>query len=87
MIDVGEVVDGVAVLVFVVDADFVVEDGVEANVAEVRYFLHGTQVFAVAFAQSQDGAAGAEHLFPEVREGGGLGVGVDLDRFLSRGLE
>ena len=87
LIDVGEIVDGIAVLVFVVDAYLVVKDGVEANVAEVRYFLHGAKIFAVAFTQSQDGAPGAEHLFPEVGEGSGLGVGVDLDGLLGRGLE
>ena len=56
LIDVGEVVDGVAVLVFVVDADLVVEDGVEADVAEVGDLLHGAQVAAVAVAQCEDAA-------------------------------
>ena len=41
LVDVGEVVDGVAVLVLVVDADLVVEDGVEANVLEVGGFFDG----------------------------------------------
>ena len=44
LIDVGEVVDGVAVLVFVVDADLVVQDGVEADVSEVRDLLYGAQI-------------------------------------------
>jgi hypothetical protein len=35
----------------------------------------------VAFAQREDGAAGAEHFFPEMREGMRGGVGVDLDGF------
>ena len=74
-------------LVFVVDAYLIVKDGVEANVAEVRYFLHCAEVVAIAFAQGEDGAAGAEHLLPEVGEGGGLGVGVDLDDLLRGGWE
>ena len=36
LVDVGEVVDGIAMLVFVVDADFIVEDGVEAHIAGNR---------------------------------------------------
>ena len=35
LVDVGEVIDGVAVLVFVVDADFVVKDGVKTDVLEI----------------------------------------------------
>ena len=39
LVNVGEVVDGVALFVFVVYADFVVEDGVEADVVEIGDFL------------------------------------------------
>ena len=58
LIDVGEVVDGIAVFVFVVDADLIVQDGVEANVAEVRdSSSRRARSFAIALAQGQDGAA------------------------------
>ncbi len=87
LVDVGEVVDGVAVLVFVVDTDFVVEDAVEADVAEVGDFVDGADVVAVGLAEGEDGVAGAEDLLPEVGEGGGGGVGVDGDALRCLGVE
>ena len=57
--------------VFVVEADFVVKDGVEADVFEIGGLLYLAQVAAVTVAERQDGAAGAEHLLPEMREGMG----------------
>ena len=82
LVDVGEVVDGVAVLVLGVDAELIVEDGVEADVAEVGDGFDGAEVVHVAAAEDKGGAAGAEHGLPEVREGGGGGVGVDGDVLL-----
>jgi len=74
--------------VFVVDADVVVHDGMEADVLEVRDLLHSLRVVAVALAHGEDGAAGAEHLFPEMRErrGGSMRVDGDgLGRLLGEG--
>ena len=67
--------------IFVVDADFVVQDGVEADVFEIGGLLHFAQVAAIAFAQTQDRPAGAEHLFPEMGEGMSGGSGIDFDGF------
>src|SRR5579863_4343852 len=77
LVDVCEVVDRVAVLVFVVDAEFVMKDGVEADVAEVGDFLNGAKIVAIALAQREDGAARAEHLLPEMRKGCGARLRVD----------
>jgi hypothetical protein len=81
-VDVSEVVDGVSMLVLVVDTDLVVQDCVETNVAEIGYFFYGAKVFTIVFAQCEDGASGAEHLLPEVRERSGGCVGVDGDDFI-----
>ena len=80
LVDVGEVVADRAVRVAVHHAHVVVEDAVEADVAEAGSLAHGVQVLAVIVAQRQRGAAGAEHGFPEVRErrAGGLRVDADL---------
>ena len=72
LIDVGPIVDRPALGVFGVDAHFVVEDGVEANITNVGGRFHGPQVAPIAFAQRQDRPARAKHLFPVVwkRAGG-----------------
>ena len=79
LVDVGEVIDRLARSVFVVEANFVVEDGVEADVLESGDAPGFAEVGAVAFAQAEDGASGAEHFFPEVgkRMRGGIGVNFD----------
>ena len=59
----------------VVKTDLVHEDPVEADGLEVGGVLDGAEVVAVALAERKDSAAGAEGLLPEVREGGGGGVG------------
>src|SRR5277367_5440448 len=40
-VDIREVVDGIAVFVFVVNADFVMKDGVKANVLKAGGLFHG----------------------------------------------
>ncbi len=82
LVDVGEVVDGIALRVFVVDADVVVHDGVEADVLEVGDLLHSLHVVAIALAHGEDGAAGAEHLLPEVWERRCGSMRVDGDVFV-----
>src|SRR6202012_1397469 len=82
LVDVSEVVDGVAVLVEVVDAHLVVKDCVEAHVLEVRDLPDGAHVIAIALAQRENGAAGAEHLIPEVRKGCGRRLRIDMHDFL-----
>ena len=43
---------------------------------EVGDLLHLAQIAAIALAQGEDRAAGAEHLLPEMREGMSRGCGV-----------
>ncbi len=84
LVNVGEIVDRLAAGIFVVQANFVVEDGVEADVFEAGGLLYLAQVAAVIVAKRQHSAAGAEHLFPEVREGVSRSSEVDLYGFARR---
>lgn len=91
-VDVEEVVDGGVVgglrseagvlrlTGWVVEADLVVENAVEADGLEVGGFLHGVEIGSVVGAESEDGAARAEGLLPEMGEGRGRGVRVNMDR-------
>ncbi len=78
LVDIGKIVDASIVrgrrsrvlhlgelngaAVRIVQSDFIVEDAVKTNFAEIRNLFHGTQVFAVAVAQRKDGSTGAEGL-------------------------
>ena len=44
--------------------------------------FHSQEIIAIALAQREDRAAGAEDLLPEVGEGSGLCLCIDLDDFL-----
>ena len=85
LVHVGKIVDGFSGGVFVVNAYFVVEDCVEADVFEICGGFYFAQVIAIALAEGEDRAAGAEHLFPEVGEGLTRGAWVWLD-CLGRGV-
>src|SRR6185437_5478716 len=87
LIDNVEIEDRLAAGVFVIDAELIVKTGVEAHVPEIGDGLYSAEVVAVTLAQGENGAAGAEHLFPEVREGSGGGVGVDVNLFCGLGRE
>src|SRR5580704_16552174 len=77
LIDVGKIVDGIARGIFVVQAYFVVENRMEADVVETGGLLHHAEIVAVAFAQRQDGAAGAKHALPIM--GKGMAGRIDID--------
>src|SRR6202140_3556004 len=85
LIDVGEIVDRFAGGVLVVNADLVMENGVEADVLETGDALGFAQIVAIAVAKRKNGAAGAKNFFPEMREGMGSCFGVDRNVF-RRGL-
>ena len=68
LIHVRPVVDRLALLGLAVDAVVVVEDVVEADVAEIGDRPGRAQVLPPALAHREVRAAGAEHLLPEVRE-------------------
>ena len=57
------------------------KDSVEADELKIGRSLYFPQIAAITVAERQDGAAGAEHLLPEVREGMGGSAQVDLDGF------
>src|SRR5271165_684656 len=69
LVDVGEVVDRLSVLVFVVNTDFIVEDGVETHVLQACDLLYFAQISAPGIAQRENGAARTEHLLPIMRKG------------------
>ncbi len=77
LVHISEVIDRIAVFIFVVDAHFVVENRMEAHVFEIRGGLHRIQILAIAVAQRQNRAAGAKHFFPEMWEGRSWPVGID----------
>src|SRR5579872_3592343 len=79
LIQIGKVVDRSSLLVFVVDTDLIVKNGVEADVFEIGDLPYVVKIVAIAFAQGEDGASGAEHFLPEMRKRVGRGRGVDDD--------
>src|SRR5437868_3405645 len=81
LVDIGKIVDGFAGRIFVVDANFILKDGVEPDVIEICDSLGLAQVMAIAVAERKNGATGAEHFFPEMRQGAGWCGGIDLDGF------
>ena len=81
LIDVGEVVDGPALLVLIVHTHIVIENAVEADVLEAGDLAHRPHVAAIRVAQAEYGTPGAEHLLPVMREGVGGRTCVDGDGF------
>jgi hypothetical protein len=51
LIDVREVVSGLAGSVFIVNADFIVKNGVKTDVFEIRDAFRLAQIVPVAFAE------------------------------------
>src|SRR5260370_2600957 len=68
LIDVGEVVDWSPLVILAINAHFVVENGMEANVAEVRDLLHGLQIVAIALTQAQYRPPRTKHLYPKAEK-------------------
>jgi len=77
LVDIGEVEDRIAAFILIVDAHFIVEDGVEADIARANLVVDIFEVLAVVVSQRQNGAARPEHLLPEMGEGAGRRVCVD----------
>src|SRR5215471_618450 len=84
LVYIRKVVERMALIVFVINADFVVQDVVKADVVEVSGLLYLAQVVSIALPQRKDGAAGTEGVLPEMWEGLGRGCGVDQDGFVLR---
>ncbi len=77
LINVGEVVHRMPLGVLVINSDFIMEDGMEAHVLETGDLFYVAEIVAITLAQSQDGAAGAEHLLPEMGKRMSRGGGID----------
>src|SRR5271170_7667058 len=71
-------------LVFVVDTNFIVQDGVEAHIAEIRDRLHRVQILEITVPERQDGTAGPKHLFPKMWKRRGCSVRVNSNLLLRR---
>ena len=82
LVYIREVVDGIAMFIFVVDAHLVVQDGVETNIAKIGHLLYCPQIASVAFSQGENCAARSKHLLPEMRKGGCLRVCTNFYVFL-----
>jgi hypothetical protein len=74
-------------LVFVVDTNFIVKDGVKASLTRFGDLLHFSEVFAITIAKGKNCPTGSEHLLPKMRERARIGVGVDVEDLLCRGAE
>src|ERR1700722_5790069 len=82
LIDIREVINRIAVIVLVINADFVVKDGMESNVLEISHLFHRADVVTIALAQREDSPPRSEHLLPEMRKRRRLLRCVNVDRFL-----
>ena len=69
LINIGEVVHRVAVLVFVIDFQFVMQYGVAADVTKSRCLCHFAKIAVVSRPQGKCCAARVEHLLPKVGNG------------------
>jgi len=85
LVRIGEVVDGLALRVFIINSRFIVKDRMEADIFETRNLLHGAKIIAIALAKGQNRTSGTKHLFPEVGEISGRGMDINVDGFRNRG--
>ena len=81
LVHVRKVVDGLAIFVFVIKPDFVMENRVKSHVLKPRDALGFAQVVAVVFAKAQDGAPRTKHLFPKMWKRMRRSVGINFDGF------
>src|ERR1035437_7064399 len=66
LVDIGEVVDGITVLIFVIDPHFVVQDGVKAHVMKVGDLLDCSDIFPVTLSQCENSPSRTKRLLPKV---------------------
>src|SRR5579875_895582 len=85
LIDIREVINRPALLVFIVDAVLIVQNGVEAHVFEARVLARCLQVQPIAFAHAEIRPPRAKHLFPEVGKGMRRSMGIDRHNFFCGG--
>ena len=85
LIDVGKVVNGLAVRVFVVHSDFIVKDGVESDVFEAGRLLDVAKITPIALAERQDRATRSKHPLPKCGNGRPRRLRIDYDGFGANG--
>jgi DNA-binding response OmpR family regulator len=85
LVHIRKVVNRLSVLVFVVNSNLIVEDGVEAHVAKAGNFFHLAELIAITLAKAENGPSRAEHLLPKMRKRSRGRVGIDHNA-LWRGL-
>src|SRR5436305_8386126 len=79
LVDVREIVEGLARGVLIVKTNFIVKNGVETDVFEIGDAFGLEEVVAIIVAKREDRTTGAEHFFPEMGEWMRWGVEVDFD--------
>src|SRR5690242_7542852 len=82
LIYIREVIDRPALRILIVDPHLVMEDGMKADISEVRNLLHSPQVRPIAITEAKHSAAGTKHLLPKVGKGMGGRIRIDRDRFI-----
>ena len=81
LVDVGEIVLRLPVLILVIQPKFILKYRVEAHIFEVRDLLRFPQIVAITFSQRQRSAPGSKHFFPEVRKGMRRRRGIDFNGY------
>src|SRR5580700_8501193 len=77
LVDIGKIIERLSLEILVVQAKFIVKDGMEAYVFKSSSVFDGAKVAAIAFAKRQTGATGTEHAFPIVRKSVADGMCID----------
>src|SRR6185312_14596810 len=84
LINVSEVVDGIALRVFVIDAVLILENGMESHITKASDVVYPIEIAAIAVAQGEVCASRSEHLLPEMRKGSGGSGEIHADHFVGR---
>src|SRR5262249_33838908 len=80
LVNVGKIVDGLSLRIFLVHPHLIVENSVEADIFHLGRLLHLAQVTAIAAPQRQYRPAGPEHALPRVRKRVARRPWINLDR-------
>ena len=81
LIDIREVVDRISLPVFVVNANFVMQDVMKADITELSHFLHFAEIAAIPLAQGKNRASRPECLFPKMGKRVCRRMDINIDFF------
>src|SRR5215472_2493919 len=79
LINVRKVVSRIALGVFLVDSNTIVQDVMETHILELSDFFHCTRIAAIVVTQSQNGPTRTKNALPVVRKGMSRSAQVYLD--------